>query len=54
MRPGRWSLTGAEVVLLLRTVIDNGDFDAYWEYHGRLEHERQHTARYQPDFVVAA
>ncbi|MDT0470007.1 ISKra4 family transposase [Streptomyces gibsoniae] len=50
----RWSLTGAEAVLLLRAMIDNGDFDAYWEYHGRLEYERQHTARYQQDFVVAA
>jgi len=50
----RWSLTGAEAVLLLRAVIDNGDFNAYWEYHGRLEHERQHTVRYQQDFVVAA
>ena len=50
----RWSLTGAEAVLLLRAVIDNGDFQAYWEYHGRLEHQRQHTARYQQNFTTAA
>ena len=27
----RWSLPGAEAVLLLRAVIINGDFDAYWK-----------------------
>jgi hypothetical protein len=50
----RWSLASAEAVLLLRAVIDNGDFPAYWEHHGQLEHERQHTARYQQGYATAA
>jgi hypothetical protein len=50
----RWSLPGAEAILLLRTVIDNGDFEAYWVYHGQREHERQHTARYRCEYAPAA
>lgn len=50
----RWSLPGAEAILLLRAVIDNGDFDAYWHYHGQREHERQHTARYRHEYAPAA
>jgi hypothetical protein len=49
----RWSLPGAEAILRLRTVIDNGDFDAYWHYHGQREHERQHTARYRREYASA-
>lgn len=26
----RWGLDGAEAVLKLRALIDNGDFDTYW------------------------
>jgi hypothetical protein len=26
----RWSLQGADAILLLRAVIANGDFDKYW------------------------
>jgi hypothetical protein len=36
----RWSLTGAEAVLLLRAVIANGDFDQYWGYHLHQDHQR--------------
>jgi hypothetical protein len=50
----RWSLPGAEAILLLRAVIDNGDFDAYWAHHGQHEHERQHTAHYRHDYTAAA
>ena len=50
----RWSLPGAEAILLLRTVIDNGDFDAYWHFHGQREHHRQHTAHYRRDYAPAA
>jgi hypothetical protein len=42
----RWSLTGAEAILKLRALITNGDFDEYWPYHLRKEHERIHKARY--------
>jgi len=50
----RWSLPGAEAILLLRTVIDNGDFDAYWAYHGQREHDRRYTARSRQDYAPAA
>jgi hypothetical protein len=49
----RWSLPGAEAILLLRAVIDNGDFEAYWAHHGQREHERQHAARYRHDHTAA-
>jgi len=29
----RWSVDGAEAVLRLRALEDNGDFDAYWAFH---------------------
>jgi hypothetical protein len=50
----RWSLPGAEAILLLRTVIDNGDFETYWRYHGQREHERHYTARYRREYAPAA
>jgi hypothetical protein len=50
----RWSLNGAEAILLLRTVIDNGDFEAYWHYHGQREQERLHTARYRHEYTPTA
>jgi hypothetical protein len=50
----RWSLPGAEAVLLLRAVITNGDFDAYWKYHLQQEHQRTHTSRYQHQYDLAA
>jgi hypothetical protein len=50
----RWSLPGAEAVLLLRAVITNGDFPAYWEFHLQREHQRTHTSRYQHQYDLAA
>lgn len=50
----RWSLPGAEAVLLLRALITNGDFDAYWTYHLQQEHQRTHTSRYQQQYALAA
>jgi hypothetical protein len=50
----RWSLPGAEAILLLRTVIDNGDFNAYWHFLGQREHDRQHSARYLREYAPAA
>jgi hypothetical protein len=50
----RWSLPGAEAVLLLRAVITNGDLDAYWKFHLQQEHERTHTSRYQQQYDLAA
>jgi hypothetical protein len=50
----RWSLPGAEAVLLLRAVITNGDFDAYWRYHLQQQHQRTHTSRYQDQYGLPA
>jgi hypothetical protein len=50
----RWSLTGAEAVLLLRALITNGDFDTYWTHHLQHEHQRIHTSHYQQQYELAA
>ena len=50
----RWSLTGAEAVLLLRALITNGDLDAYWTFHLQQEHQRTHASRYQDQYDLAA
>ena len=36
----RWSINGAESVLLLRSVYTSNDWDAYWEAHRQLEQKR--------------
>lgn len=43
----RWGLERAEAVLELRALRSNGDFDEYWRFHLRREHERVHAARYE-------
>jgi hypothetical protein len=50
----RWSLPGAEAVLLLRAVITNGDLEAYWKLHLRQDYQRTHTTRYQHQYDLAA
>lgn len=50
----RWSLPGAEAVLLLLAVIMNGDFAAYWRFHLQQEHQSTHTSRYQQQYDLAA
>ena len=50
----RWGLEGAEAILKLRAVIASGDFEDYWRFHLRREHERIHHARYRDGFVLAA
>ncbi|GIE88658.1 hypothetical protein Are01nite_51380 [Actinoplanes regularis] len=50
----RWSLSGAEAVLLLRAVITNGDFPAYWKFHLQQERQRTYTSRYQHQYDLAA
>jgi len=47
----RWGLEGAEAVLRLRALRASGDFDDYWRFHQRREHERNHTDLYA-DAVV--
>ena len=36
----RWTLAGAQAVLDLRAVRLNGDWDAYWRFHRRQQHQR--------------
>jgi hypothetical protein len=50
----RWSLAGAEAVLKLRALINNGDFEDYWRYHVTQEHQRHHAARYQQKYQLTA
>jgi hypothetical protein len=50
----RWGLDGAEAILKLRALTASGDFDAYWRYHLRKEHERIHGARYRENLILAA
>ena len=50
----RWGVEGAEAVLRLRAVIDNGDFEAYWAFHLRREHDRVHQARHQNEYDLIA
>ena len=42
----RWGLEGAEAILKPRAVIATGDFEDYWRFHLRREHERIHHAKY--------
>lgn len=39
----RWSLTGAEAILKLRSLISSGDFDAYWQFHESQEKQRHYS-----------
>lgn len=48
----RWSLTGAEAVLKLRSLRSSQDFDSYWEYHEKKEYERNHQSRYSRPSVL--
>jgi len=42
----RWGLEGAEAILKLRALSASGEFDEYWAFHLRQEHQRVHRARY--------
>jgi hypothetical protein len=37
-----------QVILKLRALTANNDFDQYWTYHLTQEHQRNHHTRYQP------
>jgi len=41
-----WSVPGAEAVLRLRSLRASGDFEAYWRFHLKREHGRNHVAHY--------
>ncbi|MFD7409678.1 ISKra4 family transposase [Streptomyces sp. NPDC059866] len=50
----RWGLPGAEAILRLRTLVSNGDFDAYWRFHLAREHERLYPAPKQRTYTLTA
>ena len=50
----RWSLTGAETILQLRTLIANGELHEYWRHHLRQQQHRNHTSRYRDNLTLAA
>jgi hypothetical protein len=50
----RWGLDGAEAVLTLRALIDNGDFAAYWRHHLALEHGRLYSTPDQHKYDLTA
>lgn len=50
----RWSLRGAEAVLLLRTIITNDDFEKYWAFHTKQDYQRVHAARYKDQLTLAS
>jgi hypothetical protein len=49
----RWGLDGAEAILLLRAVINNGDFDNYWRFHTHRDYQRTHATRYRDQLTLA-
>jgi hypothetical protein len=50
----RWGLNGAEAILTLRAVISNGDFEEYWRFHLKREHERLYPGINQGQYTLGA
>lgn len=50
----RWSVPGAEALLILRAVISNDDFPAYWRYHVAAERQRLYPAHDQDEYALSA
>jgi len=50
----RWGLNGAEAILTLRAVISNGDFEDYWRFHLKLEHQRLYPGINQGQYTLGA
>ena len=46
----RWGLEGAEAILRLRAVIDNGDLETHRAVNLHREHERVHQSRDQDGY----
>jgi hypothetical protein len=49
-----WTVPGAEAVLRLRSLRASGDFEAYWKFHLKQEHARNHAARYARNSAALA
>jgi len=48
----RWSLSGAEAVLKLRSLKSSGDFDEYWLFHEEQEYIRNHHVHYKKPEIL--
>lgn len=42
----RWSLTGAEAIVKLRSLRSSGDFEQYWQFHEEQEYKRNYSSQY--------
>lgn len=42
----RWSLTGAEAIVKLRSLRSSGDFEQYWQFHEDQEYWRNYASQY--------
>lgn len=49
-----WTVPGAEAVLQLRSLRASGDFEAYWKFHLKREHARNHAAHYAKESAALA
>ena len=49
----RWSLSGAEAILRLRSIWSSCDFSEYWQFHEQKELMRNHLAFYEHQSVPA-
>ena len=47
-------LDGAEAVLTLRAVINNGDFEEYWRFHLACEQQRLYPGINQGQYALGA
>ena len=50
----RWGLDGAEAILTMRAVISNGDFEDYWLFHHKREHQRLYPGIKQGQYTLGA
>ncbi|MDT9701670.1 hypothetical protein RMT89_38865 [Streptomyces sp. P17] len=48
MTGSRWSVRGAEALLVLRAITSNGHFPEYWNFHVRAEQHRLHPPSTRP------
>ncbi|MFD7818564.1 hypothetical protein ACFV6E_37505 [Streptomyces sp. NPDC059785] len=48
----RWGLPGAEAVLKLQALDDNGGLDEYWDFHLAREHQRLCPASSQAECEI--
>ena len=49
-----WTRFSALTMLWLRAIAASGGTSAYWDWHIRQEHQRNHLSRYQDTLGLAA